>query len=78
MNLHCLFVHMLVCNNHLSFLKFLCCGDCPLVVLRPVTRYKHVGYRISEEFSASLFRAEGGGVNVNRLKPTAYVMHRQV
>ena len=68
-------------NKHLEFLKFLCGGDCPLAVLRPVTQYRHVGYRIAEEFAASIFRAEGGGVNVNLVdtegKPTnAYTLLR--
>ena len=52
-----------------------------MAVLRPVTQYRHVGYRIAEEFAASIFRAEGGGVNVNLVdtegKPTnAYTLLR--
>ena len=65
---------MLVYNKHLEFLKFLCGGIFPLVVLRALTHYRHVGYRTSEEFAASVFRVEGGGVNVNlvdmKIKPT--------
>jgi hypothetical protein len=75
-------VHLLVHNKLLEFLKFLCGGDCPLVVLRALAQYRHVGYRILEEFAASVFRVKGGGANVNlvdmKIKPTNAYTHLRV